>query len=64
MSCLVAELMTILQEIAGSKPTWDMLVPLYWVKHHPNCPNLVTYGRTYSLVKLVHPWKDFVMSKI
>jgi len=54
MSHLVAGLMTILQEIAGSKPTWDILVPLFWVKHHPNSPNLMTYGRTYSLVKFDH----------
>ncbi len=55
MSYLIVGLMTILQEIVGSKHTWDILVPLFWVKHHPNNPNLVTYGRTYSLVKLDHP---------
>jgi hypothetical protein len=55
MNYLVVGLMTILQEIASSKPTWDILVPLFWVKHHPNGPNLMTYGRTYSLVKLDHP---------
>jgi hypothetical protein len=55
MSYLVSGLMTILQEIASFKPTWDILMPLFWVKHHHNNPNLVTYGRTYNMVKLDHP---------